>query len=241
MVPELKMQRDYALDYGYIDCRDMARPSACVDFMQDIATLHANELGWSRTVLEQFNAFWALSRLKYTLTRPLKPYEVLHVITWPRYIKGAMWYRDFKFFCGDELVGTATSAWVVVDRDKRHLIRPKALGFTVPHQIWDIEETLGRLRSEVLEPCFDRVIRYSDTDVNSHLNNVKIVDILSDAIGLEEHPELWVSSMQVNFIAETRRGATFSVSKQQEGQEMTIVAYSGGEEKVQASLTLARR
>lgn len=234
-MPECQLTREYVLDIGQIDSRHMARPSAIVDFMQDIATRHAEVMGISGEVVEKKNCFWVLSRLKYTLNRPLHFYEKLRVTTIPRQLRGASWYRDFLFEAEDGVIGSAVTVWAIVDLETRRLVRPQSFGLGFQPQETGQTEMLRAIRAENLEPCFDRVVRYSDIDVNRHLNNVKAVDILSDTFGLEEDAGRWVSQLQVNYISESVCGTKLSLLRgvQPDGS-LCVAAYDGAQEKVQA-------
>ncbi len=238
---EYQLSKEYVFDIGQIDSRGIARPSAIVDFMQDAATRHAGELGLSGEILEQKRAFWVLSRLKYRLNRPLQSYETIRVTTWPRQMKGPVWYRDFLFETEGETVGSAVTAWAVVNIDTHRLMRPKSLGVVIADQIVGEPELLGRIKTDHLEPCFDRVVRYSDIDVNRHLNNVKAVDILSDAFGLEEDETRWVSQMHVNFLAESACGTKLTLARSQSEGGMCVAAFAGDQEKLQAEVTFSVR
>lgn len=235
-MPECQLSREYVLDIGQIDGRGMARPSAIVDFMQDIATRHAEQIGLSGEVLQEHNAFWVLSRLRYELDRPLRSYETVRVTTWPRQIKGALWYRDFRFEVNGEEVGRAVTGWAIVDWKTRRLLRPQSLGVEIPEQISGKPEFLRGLRCPETVPCFDRVVRYSDIDVNRHLNNVKAVDILSDAFGLEQSETRWVSKMQVNYLNETRCGTTLQICSCTQENSLIVAAFDGEQENVQAEI-----
>lgn len=236
-MPEIEMTKDYVLDIGQIDARGIARPSAVVDFMQDLATRHAAEMGLSQIVAEKGGIF-VLSRLKYTLSRPLRSYETVRIRTWPRQLHGAAWHRDYVFSTPDGTeLGGAVTVWAIVDVQSHRLLRPKALGMTFEDQIVGKPETLRAIRAEQLTPCFDRVVRYSDIDVNRHLNNVKAVDILSDAFGLEEDESRWVSQMQVNYISESTCGTTLTLARGQNADgTLCVSAFDGETEKVQAKV-----
>lgn len=234
-MPQYQLSKEYVFDIGQIDSRGIARPSAIVDFMQDAATRHAADLGLSGDVLQEKHAFWVLSRLKYQLKRPLRSYETVRVTTWPRQMKGAVWYRDFAFEAQDGTVGSAVTAWAVVSTDTRRLMRPKSLGVMLEDQIVGQPETLGHIRTEHMMPCFDRVVRYSDIDVNCHLNNVKAVDILSDTFGLEEDETRWISQLQVNYLAESTCGTRLTLTCEKDSNELRAAAFEGQEEKLQAA------
>ncbi len=237
-MPEYQMEREFELEIGGVDERRMARPSTIVGMMQELATCHAEELGLDKAAWETSRAFWVLSRLKYHINRPLMQHEVIRAVTWPRMIRGALWYRDFRFFVGEEEVGYAVTGWAIIDVDHHRLVRPTALGLNVPDQIDGITEQLSQIRCKDLEPAFERTVRYSDIDVNHHLNNVKAIDILTDAIGLEENPDWYVTEMTVNYKAETECGTLLTLLRKQEEDGITLQAKAGEEEKLQAHVVI---
>ena len=53
-------------------------------------------------------------------------------------------------------------------------------------------------------------VLYSDLDVNNHVNNVRVVELVSDALDLQRQPG-FVSSLQVNYTAETAFGEQLSL------------------------------
>lgn len=232
-----QMTKEYVVDIGHIDARGMARPSAIVEFMQDIATCHAEVMGISGEWMAEKKAFWVLSRLKYQIKRPLRPYETIRLTTLAREIRGASWYRDFVIEAEEGIIGHALTIWAIVNLETRRLVRPKVLGLGFDKQDTGFTETLKAIRSDELEPCFDRVVRYSDIDVNRHLNNVKAVDILSDAFGLETDENRWVSQLQVNYIAETICGTVLNIRRGTgAGNSLCVSAFEGEKEKVQAEV-----
>lgn len=239
-MPECQMTKEYVLDIGHIDGRGIARPSAIVEFMQDLATCHAEKMGISGEALAEKNAFWVLSRLKYRLERPLYSYEKIRLTTIPREIRGASWYRDFVIEDTDGVIGYAVTVWAIVNLQTRRLVRPKSLGLGFEKQETGQTEMLKAIHTEGMEQCFDRVVRYSDIDINRHLNNVKAVDILSDAFGLETQEKSWVSQLQVNYIAESTCGTTLSLRRvQRKDDSLCVSAFDGDTEKVQAEVAFS--
>lgn len=205
--------RNYTADYGHIDSRGISRPSAIVDYMQDAATLHADQIGLSRDAMLEAGAFWVLSRLKYHLERPLQPYETVTLHTWARSIRGPLFYRDFYFFSGGEQIGWAVTAWALVDVGTHRLLRPKSIVPSMPMLTRELTETLGRLPAAETAPVSTRTVGYSDVDVNRHLNNVKALDIASDQFGLEASPSLFVSDLRANYFSESSCGTVLTLSR----------------------------
>ncbi|MDO4174227.1 MAG: thioesterase [Eubacteriales bacterium] len=241
-MPALQMSKDYTLDIEHVDGRGMARPSAVVAFMQDLVTDHGEVMGLSGEKLAEHNGFWVLSRLMYQLERPLYVHETIQLTTLPREIRGASWYRDFVIASGNERIGYALTVWAVVNLETRRLMRPKTLGMGFEKQDTGFTETLKAIRVQGQQPCFDRVVRYSDIDINRHLNNVKAVDILSDAFGLENDTQRWVSRLQVNYIAESVCGTKLEIRRGVGANgSLCVSAWEGDKEKVQAEAVFSTR
>lgn len=232
------LTREYEVNYSHIDNRGIARPSFLFDIMQDAATVHAEELHLSR---EQLSVLWVLSRMKVELTRPLQPYERIQCETWCPGIRGASWYRSFAFYAGDKQVGEAQSMWVTLEPETHRILRPNAFAAS--------EAYLHTARGEMFAPLpkltCDSVrlhhvhnVSYSDLDVNNHVNNVKVVDLISDALDLQKQPG-FVSSIQVNYTAETQFGEQLALSCGTADSARYVCGQTEGKTHFEAIVTLS--
>lgn len=199
-----------------IDSRDVdglghCRPSALLGHLQEAGTLAAEVGGFGREVLlSQHRAFWMLARMWYRLERPLHWGEELTIRTWHRGAKSALMYRDFDLFVGEERVGEAVSGWVLADMDSRKLLR---LGSVAVLDGTDggalcKSKTLNKVRLPG-EMTFAerRKMRYSDTDINAHVNNTRYADFACDALGMDQCPAGWyLAEMQLGYVSECRPG-----------------------------------
>ena len=89
-------------------------PPPCWDYLQEAATLAAEDGGFGREIMTlEYHAFWMLARIWYRLDRPLRWEEKVTVRTWHRGSKTALMYRDFDLLAGGVPVGEAVSAWVL--------------------------------------------------------------------------------------------------------------------------------
>ena len=229
--------RTYEINFGHIDNRGIARPSALFDFMQDAATVHAEELHLSR---DKMHAIWVLSRLKMRLTRPLLAYEQLTVRTWCPGIRGATWHRSFAFSVGDEPVGGGHSLWVVLNRDTHQILRPSQFPQAEEYlkcAAGDLHQ-LGKLSCDTLKPHHTHRVCYSDLDVNNHVNNVKIVDFISDGLDLNL-TNSFVSELQVNYSAESHFGDQIELLTSEENGMHYVWGCTEGTPRFESCLVLS--
>lgn len=194
-----------------VDGRGNCKASALLNHLQIAATLAAEEGGFSREVLmERYGAFWMLARSWYRLDRPLRWEEDITIRTWHRGAKTAMMYRDYDILADGVPVGESVSGWVLASVETRKLMRLSAIRELAGTGGGELckTRTLSKLRCpENLREVERRLMRYSDTDINGHVNNTRYADFACDAVGLEGLPaDRFLSSMQIGYLAECRPG-----------------------------------
>ena len=236
-------EREYRVDSRETDPWYNCRPSGVLGFLQEAATAAACALHASRDeMLDKYNAFWMLARVWYRLDEPLKWGDRLRIRTWHRGGRGASSYRDFDLFVNDAPVGEAVSLWVLANAQTHKLVRMAG--------IEEFQGTDGgalcktRLLNKVRMPpdmtcAGTRSFRYSDLDVNGHVNNVRYADIVCDALHLERMgAERFVSSL--GYRAECRVGETVDLTTGSDGGAQYVHGADGaGKTRFDAMLTLS--
>lgn len=222
-----------------IDSRDVdglgrCRASALLGHMQEAATQAAETGGFGREIVtEKYNGFWMLTRVWFLLSRPLMWGEDLTIRTWHRGAKRASMYRDYDLYVNGLPVGEGVSVWVLADRDTRRLVRLDRIG--------EFEGTDGgslcksvllqKLRCpEELTESGKRILYYSDTDINGHVNNTRYADFACDAVRQDMlPPERFLSRMQIGYLAECRPGEilTLEAGEQEQGKYVRGVDKNG--------------
>ena len=212
------------IDSRDVDGKGRCRPSALLGHLQEAGTLAAERGGFGREVLlSQHRAFWMLARMWYRLERPLRWSEQVTIRTWHRGAKTALMYRDFDIFVGDKWVGEAVSGWVLADMDSRKLLRLGSVAVlegTDGGQLCK-SRNLSKVRMPAEMQVADRrKMRYSDTDINDHVNNTRYADFACDVLEMERCPEdRFLAEMQLGYVAECR--ASEEIDIQVGGQEET--------------------
>lgn len=205
-------ENGYPVTFSHIDNRGIARPSALFEMMQDAATAHAETLHLSP---QDLGAFWVLSRLHCTVSRPIYPHEIIDVQTWCAGIKGATWLRAFALSIAGQQIGQAISTWVVLDWADHHIIRPNRIPAAQDYMEFAKKECPpipGKLVCGQTAPHHVHTVRYSDLDVNGHMNNVKIVDVVCDGLELDRQGNQFISEIQVNYTSECMPGEEILIS-----------------------------
>ena len=218
-------EKTYEIRAYECDYRGRISPLAMFDFMQDLASQHADKLGFSVKALMQQNMTWVLSRIHLKFTGIVYWEDRLTGQTWPSGTQGKYALRDFKLINEKEqIIAVGTSSWMVIDLEKR--IPLKFDSVLDASELINLERSLQDDFQPLPVPdSFDYEkefhVRYSDLDVNKHVNHVAYIDW-----GLEAVPEaVLLKSYPVEIEVGYRREVFYddlviSRSKQIEGAEI---------------------
>ena len=209
--------KTFEIGTSFVDLYDNIRPSAMLQLLQEMGTDHAEIQHMNRDYLvEAYHACWILARVWYQVKRPIHAGELLTIKTWHRGAGSLIVYRDYDLSVGNESVGEAVAAWVVADIEDRKMLRPSSIENIAvaksPEQVKERQLRLIRSPKEK-EHVYDRTVRYSDLDVNGHMNNTKYADVLMDALNARELEGRFVSQLQLNYSQECKPGETMEISR----------------------------
>jgi len=175
--------------------------------MQDMAVEHAYKLGFGFEAMRGRKMLWLLCRSKLVYeSLPDKHFPVLGITHW-RGTKGIFFLRDHEFYQNGNRIAYSLSAWVVADWETHRVLRGTAIDFGDCCQAADIPEIalekLEKYKRAVDEtPVFERVARYSDLDINHHMNNARYIEWVMDIFPYDWHLDRSVASVQINYSAE---------------------------------------
>lgn len=182
--------KDYPLRVSDFDKHNRILPSAVLDIFQDVAGVHAKMLAISGPELLERGLCWMLTRVRYEILRQPELYQTVSVKTWPIESRRIELDRDFEVNSeSGELIIRGSSQWVVMDITDRSA--PKL----VPARVFEfgLEEYVS---TRAFERAFGRAVyngiecdrpyvcrsRYTDLDMNGHVNNIKYADLTLSAI-----------------------------------------------------------
>lgn len=166
--------------YSEMDCDLTLKPSALLQFMQDLASDNAESLGFGYSYIVKNNLAWFL--LKYRIEFEDYPEGVydLTIKTEPRGYNKIFAYRDFYIFQNAKQIGRATSTWALVDLETKSMANASEVlaenQYMIQHEKRDDDLSYGKIRLPQefdIEKSFE--IRFDDLDVNQHVNNANYI------------------------------------------------------------------
>jgi acyl-ACP thioesterase len=190
------LERSYDILSYECDLKGRLHPLTVFNFMQEMASNQADQLGFSVQKLMKKNMTWVLSRIHLKLDDILHWRDILIGRTWPSGIQGLFALRDFQFFNREgAVIGTATSSWMIIDVAKRKPVKLEEIidieSYSAGERaLVDSFDPLPDLEAAEYEKKFD--VRYSELDVNRHVNHVAYIDWALEAVPpkilLEKYP-----------------------------------------------------
>ena len=193
------------------DCQPDGRLklNALMQYLQESAARHAEQLGFGFQDMEKQGCFWVLANLRLEIAREPNWTNTFVVRTWPSGHTRLAATREFigEADDGGELF-RATSEWMVLDRHSarpRNLSRlavslppdgPKAMSSPVER----LKPAQGYARAHSLQ------VPFSALDFNGHVNNTEYIRWATDGLhgALGRSPQ--VRQVQMTYLAELFEG-----------------------------------
>lgn len=198
-------------------------PHAMLQMMQESAWKHAEALRFGYSDLSRQSLLWVLSRLTADITRLPAWGESVRLETWPTGTRRLFAMREYCLYDENEReLLRANSAWLVLDAERRRPQKPgpiiEAQG--IPLNPGNYNESPAKLdavcpESDLSDWRLDTAtyrVRYSDIDVQRHVNSAKYLEWMLDTL-----PDDWLiryrpRTITINFLRECGIGDTLSIS-----------------------------
>ncbi len=176
--------------YSEMDHNLALKPFSLLNFLQDIASESAENLGFGYTFMSEKNLAWFLIKYRMEFTDyPIGVYD-LTLKTRPRGYNKLFAYREFEMFEKDKPLGKVFSVWSIVDKENRTTIPVASVILDNPEMqpYTKKEDDLAFARVKPIENYSlnkEFEVRYNDLDVNGHANNGNYIVWAFEPLSLE--------------------------------------------------------
>ena len=206
-------ERTYILEATDVNSADRLKNSRLLAIMQEIAGEHSALLGADRSALEERKLFWAVIRHRVQITRLPQSGESIRVCTWPMPTTRTAYPRATVAYDadGNELF-RGISLWILMDMTTRAMVLPGKSGVEVAGSLQGNELTLpGSLLPQKLPNREDRTVRFTDLDLNGHMNNCRYLEWVDDLLPAEFHRTHSPKQLLVCYLSEAREAEKMEV------------------------------
>ena len=225
----------HRIEISDVDFMKKLKMSILFRYFQDIASLHAENLGVGIDTLEREHGLaWVLMRIRVEIVRTPGWDEEIILETWPQEPR-RLFERDYYVRDADgNIIIRAVSTWAVLDIKTRKLSRNNIIyeGLQTTVKERALESKARKLNAlGPLEAVYKKVIGYSDVDIYGHLNNSRYIDFIMDCFSLESHQKYDVKAIEVNYLNESLPGDDLILYKDMSALNSNVEYIEGVKEK----------
>lgn len=217
----------YTIDAYLSDFRGKATLPMLGGFMLQAATRHAEERNFGYSYMTSRQRAWVLMRMNIEISEYPNNDSNIKLYTWVADVNKIFTERCFAFEDqnGNPL-GYARSIWASIDLETRrptNILELEGLTDFKHDRECPIEAAskIPLLKDSNLTTSFD--VKYSDIDINKHLNSMKYIEHIVNAFPLEMYEEKEIKVFNINYIAEGQYGTTLDIWKQETDESTSIL------------------
>lgn len=219
----------FPIDAYLTDFRGRATLPMIGGFMLQAATKHAEERGFGYNEMSGQQRAWVLSRMAVEIYEYPKNDTVLTINTWVADVNRLFTERYFAFEDenGKEL-GYAKTSWASIDLSTRRPTNVGELDELVAYIYKDRDCPIEGLKK--IHPLKDNyeiassfMVKYSDIDINKHLNSMKYIEHFVDIFDIEMYEAKEIKRFEINYINEGHYGTKLDIVKREEVKDSVFV------------------
>lgn len=220
----------YSIDAYLSDFRGKATLPMIGGFMLQAATRHAEERGFGYSAMTAKRRVWVLTRMNIVINSYPKNDTEIKVHTWVTDVNKLFTERCFAFEDHNgNYFGFARSLWASIDIETRR-----------PTNVLELEGLIDfktdkpcpiapavkipLSKDAVLDSSF--VVKYSDIDINKHLNSIKYIEHFVDIFPLEMYVEKEIHGFEINYVTEGKYGSKLDILKKEIEDDVFVLEMS---------------
>lgn len=222
------------------DMNGNLKPSAVLDYFQEVAGTHACILGVGFDDLLKNELLWVLVKVKFEIVSSPKAHKNIIVKTWPLAPSRVTLQREYLIEDEDgNILVKGSSEWVTMNAQTRKLV--------ISNDVYPLDsfceqkvfEDRMRKVPDFKDESYPKIIvpEFCDLDRNVHVNNIKYADFVMNMLCSEE--SMPVKTFQIDFHKEIYKGEQISLYMQKDGENALFKGVGGdGEKKFSCAVTL---
>jgi acyl-ACP thioesterase len=201
----LKKSYSFQIQPQDVDFQFRVTMAAFANILLTTAGYNADDNGFGLRRLHEMDCAWVLSRLAIEMKRFPEQYEKISVETWVEEVGRANTTRNFCIRDEkNEIIANACSVWVFFDmktRRAKDLLTLDGIHGFANGEPGLIDKPIKIAAVEGTD--YDGFkVKYSDIDINGHVNSIRYVQWVSDCFSLNCYRKYAVSRFEINYMTE---------------------------------------
>ena len=249
-MPELKNkvgEYKFVAEPFHVDFMGRLTMSVLGNHLLNVAGFHAADRGFGISDLNEHHYTWVLSRLVIEMEQfPMKD-EEFSIQTWVENVYRLFTDRNFAILNKEgRPLGYARSVWAMIDMESRKPVDLVAMHdgkiaeYITTDKVCPIEKPT-RIKVQSTEPVTKMISKYSDIDINGHVNSIKYIEHILDIFPIDIYKKKKVKRFEMAYVAESyyNEALSFYCDKAGEDEYHIEVKKNGDEMVVRSKVTFA--
>ncbi len=214
-MPKEPFTMDFAVHYYEVDRFERSNPLSILDYLQEIATLHAYDLGFGFDHIIKENKAWVINRWSLQMDRYPKFRDTITIQTWPSSLEKVIGTREFRILDAQkQQIGCATSRWAYIDlarrRPTRAPIKDEYMAYRNPLRM--IDDPFNEIPKPVTAGIRkDVTVHRFDMDSLEHVNNVRYLQWMLETVPDDLLDNYEMATLEIIYRKETGLGEVVHV------------------------------
>lgn len=234
----------------YIGLRDVGvnnliRNKSILAFLEDTGAIPSDIIGYGSLNIHQTKLSWIILGWKVKLYKRPMYGETIKIKTWSSKNNKFYAYRDFEIFDkNNELIGIATSKWVLLDIEKKS-IAPLSEEMLKKYDPVDKQVFEKEPKYKIVEPkkytnSCEYEIKRNIIDLNNHVHNISYLDIAYEALPEEVYKKAdELKNIEISYKKEMKYGEKIKCLYSFENNEHIIIIKDEAEKIIHAMIKLS--
>ena len=210
------LEEDVKIRYSEMDCNLVLKPSALLQYLQDLASDNAESMEFGYSCIIKKNLAWFLLKYRFEFVDYPQNIFNLHIKTEPRGYNKLFALRDFEIGYNGKILGRAATTWALVDINSKTMVNvAEALAgnrYLCQLQKRDNDLHYDKIKPIInidIEKVFD--IKFDDLDVNRHVNNSNYIVWAFETLDFNFRTKYKLKTLDIVFKKEIKHGAKVKV------------------------------
>lgn len=183
---ELTYEKKLVIRSEQVDMTRHLRMAELFRLLMEVSVAHTEDLGCTRAETLDKGLLWIITRQLVEIDEMPEYDDEITLRGWQGDMLHVFFPRFYEIEKKGRVVVRAQALWALIDQETREIIMPEDYGIELPGRPGsdDMFLTAIVIPESAGEPvsCTETVTRFSQMDINGHMNNASYFDMIDDAV-----------------------------------------------------------
>ena len=192
----------------HVNKNRILRTSSLFRLLQETSIAHTQKLGFGRDKTLDRGLLWIISRQVMQIAEMPRYDDEILIRSWPGDMLHVFFPRFYEILLGGECIIRGESLWLLMEEKTRTMAFPAEYGILIPGipdgPASGISSAIRAPENAALSFSERLIPRFSQTDINGHINNANYFDIIDDLLPENVTACCYPSRIEAEYLTEIR-------------------------------------